>query len=218
MGRIARSNSTISTCDLLLPVIILLACSVAMAQSPTYKLGRTPSEAELHEWDQVVGTDGKELPPGSGTAVEGAKFYASKCSVCHGKNGQGVPPYKALVGGRGTLASGTPKETLGSYWPFATTVWDFVNRAMPRYASRTLKPDEVYAITAFLLYKNDIIKETDVLDQKSLLEVQMPNRNGFYPDTPQSVPDKDYSWFPFWNQAKPAAKSAAKAAANPAAK
>ena len=210
MRRLAHSNSTISIYDFFLPAMILLACSAAMAQSPTYKLGRTPTDAEMREWDQVVGTDGKELPPGSGTAKDGAKIYAGKCAMCHGKNGEGVPPYHALVGGRGTLATPTPKETLGSYWPFATTVWDFVNRAMPRNASRTLTPDEVYAVTAFLLYKNDIIKETDVLDKKSLVEVQMPNRNGFYPEPPQEVPDKDRSWFPYWNQAKPAVKSTSK--------
>jgi mono/diheme cytochrome c family protein len=206
----ALSNSTISICDFLLPVMVLWACSAAMAQSPTYKVGRTPTEAELREWDQVVGSDGKELPPGSGTAKEGAKIYAGKCAVCHGKNGEGVPPFKALVGGTGTLDTPTPKITVGSYTPFATTIWDFVNRAMPRYAERTLSPDEVYALTAFILYKNDIIKETDVLDKKSLMEVQMPNRNGFYPVPPQSAPDKDRSWFPYWNQAKPAAKPAAK--------
>lgn len=206
MRRTALSSSTISICNFLLPVMVLLACSAAWAQSPTYKLGRMPTEAELREWDQVVGSDGKELPAGSGSAVEGAKLYAAKCAVCHGKNGEGVPPFHALVGGRGTLDTPTPKETVGSYWPFATTLWDFINRAMPRYASRTLSPDEVYALTAFVLYKNDIVKETDVLDKKSLVEVQMPNHNGFYPVPPQSEPDKDRSWFPYWNQAKPATK------------
>lgn len=206
MPRTALSNSTISICSFLLPVMALLASSAAMAQSPTYKIGRTPTQAELREWDQVVGSDGRELPAGSGTAVEGAKLYAAKCAACHGKNGEGVPPFKTLVGGRGTLATPTPKETVGSYWPFATTLWDFINRAMPRYAERTLSPNEVYAITAFVLYKNDIVKETDVLDKKSLVEVQMPNRNGFYPVPPQSEPDKDRSWFPYWNQAKPATK------------
>jgi len=213
MRRTALSNSTISICDFLLPVMVLLACSAAMAQSPTYKVGRTPTAAELHEWDQVVGSDGKELPPGKGSAVDGAPIYTAKCAVCHGKNGEGVWPFKGLVGGQGTLNTATPKITVGSYHPFATTIWEFINRAMPRNASRTLSPDEVYALTAWVLYKNDIIKETDVLDQNSLLEVQMPNRNGFYPVPPQQTPDKDRSWLPYWNQApgwKPAAKPAEK--------
>lgn len=145
--------------------------------------------------------------------MEGAKVYADNCAVCHGKNGEGVSPFRALVGGRGSLTTSTPVATLGSYWPYATTVWEFINRAMPRGNERSLTPDQVYAITAFLLYKNDIIKETDVLDQKSLVEVQMPNRNGFYPNPPQSEPDKDHSWLPFWNQA-PAAKDAKPAAKN----
>jgi len=187
----------------------LLACGAAMAQSPTYKVGRTPTEAEVREWDNLVGSDGKELPPGKGSAVDGAPIYAAKCAVCHGKNGEGIPPFRRLVGGTGTLNTPTPKITVGSYAPFATTVWEYINRAMPRLAERTLSPDEVYALTAWVLYKNDIIKETDVLDQNSLLEVQMPNRNGFYPLPPQAAPDKDRSWFPYWNKApgwKPAAK------------
>ncbi|MBZ5700086.1 MAG: cytochrome c [Acidobacteriia bacterium] len=209
MRRTALLNSTISICDFLLPVMVLLACSAAMAQSPTYKVGRTPTAAELHEWDKLVGSDGKELPPGSGSAKEGAPIYAAKCAVCHGKNGEGIPPFRRLVGGIGTLNTPTPKITVGSYAPFATTIWEYINRAMPRLAERTLSPDEVYALTAWVLYKNDIIKETDVLDKNTLLEVQMPNRNGFYPVPPQATPDKDRSWFPYWNQApgwKPAAK------------
>jgi cytochrome c len=157
----------------------------------------------------AVGSDGKELPPGSGTAKEGATLYALKFAVCHGKNAEGLYPYPRLVGGVGTLNTPNPIETVGSSVPFATTIWDFINRTMPQEAERTLSPDDVYALTAFLLYRNGIIKETDVVDKKSLLEVQMPNRYGFYPPTPQSTP-KNGTWQPYWNQAKPAAKPAAK--------
>ncbi len=200
MRRTALYHSMISTCKFLLPAI-LLACGTAIAQSPAYKLGRTPTAVELHEWDQVVGSDGRELPPGKGSAVEGAPIFAAKCAVCHGKNGEGVWPFKGLVGGQGTLASPKPLITVGSYHPFATTIWDFINRAMPRNASRSLQPDEVYSLTAWILWKNNIIKETDVMDQITLLEVKMPNRDGFYPVPPQSAPDKDRSWLPYWNQA-----------------
>ncbi len=213
MRRTALYRSMISTGNFLLPVTVLLACSAALAQSPTYKIGRTPTAAEVHEWDEVVGPDGKELPPGKGSAVEGGPIYAAKCAVCHGKNGEGISPFKPLIGGQGTLASPTPRITVGSYAPYATLIWDFTYRAMPRGAERSLTPDEVYAVTAYILYRNNIIKETDVMDQNSLPEVQMPNRNGFYPNPPQSAPDKDRSWLPYWNQApgaKPAAKSAAK--------
>lgn len=196
--------TSISKCNFLLPVMSLLTCGAAMAQSPAYKVGRPPTEAEMRTWDIVVGSDGKELPPGSGTAKEGAKIFAAKCSFCHGKTGVEGPALR-LVGGAGTLNTPKPIMTIGSYWPFATTIWDYINRAMPRDAERSLTPDEVYSLTAFLLYRNDIIKETDVLDAKSLVEIQMPNRNGFYPPKPEAT-TKTSNWKPHWNQAKPAAK------------
>ncbi len=188
----------------LAPAIFLFASGAAMAQSPTYKVGRAPTEAELRAWDNVVGTDGKELPPGSGTAVEGAKVYAARCSFCHGATGKEGPAPR-LIGGVDTLSTKTPILTVGSYYPFATTVWDYINRSMPRDAEGSLTPDQVYAVTAFLLYKNDIIKETEFLDAKTLLTVRMPNRDGFYPPKPEATA-KNGNWKPNWSQAKPAAK------------
>ncbi len=196
--------TSISKSSLLLPVIVLLTSGVALAQSPTYKVGRPPTDAEMRAWDIVVGPDGKELPPGSGNAIEGAKVYAAKCAFCHGKTGV-EGPYPQLVGGKGTLNTPTPILTTGSFWPFATMIWDYINRAMPRDAERTLTPNEVYSLTAFLLFRNDIIKETDVMDPKTLVELQMPNRNGFYPANPEST-TKNGSWKPIWNHAKPASK------------
>jgi len=193
---------SISRSSFLLGVVALFACAAAMAQSPTYKMGRTPTEAEVRAWDHAVGPDGKELPPGSGTAVEGAKIYAAKCSFCHGKNAEGNFPFARLAGGVGTLNTPTPQKSAASYLPYATTIWDFINRAMPRDAEGTLSPSEVYAVTAFILFKNGTIKETDVLDKKNLVEVVMPNRYGFFPDPPQSKPDKDHSWLPYWDQVK----------------
>jgi mono/diheme cytochrome c family protein len=185
-------------------MMVLAASGVAMAQSPVYKVGRPPTEAELRAWDNVVGTDGKELPPGSGNAKDGAKVFAGKCSFCHGATAiEGPAP--RLVGGVDSLSTKTPNPTLGSYWPFATTVWDYINRSMPRDAEGSLTPDQVYAVTAFLLYKNDILKENDVLDAKTLLKVQMPNRNGFFPAKPVAT-TKNGNWKPNWNQAKPAAR------------
>jgi mono/diheme cytochrome c family protein len=196
--------------SILLSMVAMFAWASAMAQSPTYKLGRAPTEAEIREWDIIFGAKGKELPPGKGTAAEGAPIYAAQCAVCHGKNGEGAFPYRPLVGGMGTINTTTPRLTVGSYTPYATTIWEFINRAMPKYAPRTLTPDNVYALTAWILYKNGIIKsETEVLDKNGLLEIQMPNRNGFFPVPPQSEPDRERSWFPYWNQApgwKPAAK------------
>lgn len=151
------------------------------AQSPTYGLGRAPSQDEIKSWDMAVGPEGKELPPGSGSAAEGAKIYAAQCAACHGKTGK-EGPNDVLVGGQGTLNTSKPVKTIGSYWPYATTVWDYINRAMPYNKPGSLKPDEVYSLTAYLLTLNGIIKEGDVMNAKTLPEVKMPNRNGFIGD------------------------------------
>jgi cytochrome c len=164
-------------------------CWAQGTDSGKYKgIGRTPTAEEIKAWDISIGISGKELPPGSGTPADGAKVYADKCAMCHGANEQGgIGP--RLVGGKGTLTSAKPVKTIGSYWPFATTVYDVINRAMPYDKPGTLTPNEVYAVTAFILFKNDIIKETDVMDAKSLPKVQMPNRNGFIPERVEDIPN-----------------------------
>lgn len=191
--------------------IALLACSAANAQSPTYKVGRPPTAAELSKVDILVGPKGRELPIGNGSAKEGAPIYAEKCSFCHGQNGEGVGMFPRLVGGVGSLNTPKPIFTVGSRMAYATTIWDFINRAMPVWPlPRDLSPNDVYALTAFILYKNGIIKETDNMNKNSLVEVQMPNRHGFYPDPPQSRPDDaDGTWLPLWEHGpdwKPATK------------
>ena len=154
-----------------------------LAQSQEYNnIGRTPTDAEIKAWDIDVGPNGQGLPPGSGTAKEGAKIFAEKCAPCHTPSAEGGKQGPALVGGTGTLKSIHPVRTVGSYWPFPTTLWDYINRAMPRGQGGSLSPDEVYALSAFLLYRNDIVKEDDVLDAKSLPKIQMPNRNNFVPE------------------------------------
>ena len=193
---------SMSKSSFLLALIVALGSVALRAQGPAYKMGRAPTEAEVRAWDHAVGPEGKELPPGSGSAVEGAKLYAVKCAYCHGKNAEGNFPFPRLAGGAGTLNTPSPQKSSASYLPYATTIWDFINRAMPRDAEGTLHPSEVYALTAFILFKNGTIKETDVLDKKTLVEVVMPNRYGFFPDPPQSKPDKDHSWLPFWDQVK----------------
>jgi S-disulfanyl-L-cysteine oxidoreductase SoxD len=162
-------------------LVLFIFATVISAQSRNYGIGRTPTQGEIKSWDDSIGTDGKELPPGSGTAEEGAKIYVTKCVICHGANlndGNGGPP---LVGGQGTLTSLAPVKTIGSFWPFATTIWDFINRAMPAYAEGSLKPSEVYAVTAYLLYRNGIIRKTDFMNSETLPKVRMPNRTGFIP-------------------------------------
>jgi len=161
-------------------LVLSLALQLA-AQSPTYSLGRTPTTDEIKAWDFAISPDGKELPPGSGSAVEGAKIYAAKCAACHGKTGR-EGPNDILVGGQGTLNTNKPVKTIGSYWPYATTVWDYINRAMPYNKPGSLSADEVYSVTAYLLSLNGIIKEDAVMNAKTLPQVKMPNRNGFIGD------------------------------------
>ncbi len=167
---------------LLVLIAPLVASVAAWAQAPDYKnVGRAPLPDEIRAWDTSIGPSGKGLPPGSGTAKEGAELYANKCAVCHGEAGEGSLMAPQLVGGQGTLTSPRPVLTVGSYWAFATTAYDFISKAMPRGQEGSLKPNQVYALTAFLLYKNGIIKETDVLDAKTLPAIKMPNRDGFIP-------------------------------------
>jgi S-disulfanyl-L-cysteine oxidoreductase SoxD len=166
--------------NLLTATIALSACVTALAQGPTYQLGTVPSEAEIKARDIAISPDGKELPPGSGTAKEGATVYTQKCQGCHGPNATGSPLHRGLV----PLGNAKPVKIPFSLVPYATTVWDFINRAMPQSKPGSLTADEVYAVTAYVLYRNDVIKETDVLDAKSLPKVRMPNRDNFFPAQP----------------------------------
>jgi cytochrome c5 len=176
--------------NFLVPVVAVAACVSAAAQTPDYKnVGRTPTAQEVQALDIAIGTDGKELPPGSGNAKTGARLFNEKCVACHGENLEGSAQAPALVGGKGTLTSLHPKMTAGSYWPFATTIFDYVRRAMPRYAEGSLKVDEVYSLTAFILFRNDIIKEEDVIDATTLPKVKMPNRDGFVPQNLDEIHD-----------------------------
>jgi mono/diheme cytochrome c family protein len=168
--------------NFLVPLMVLAVYANTAAQTPGYKnVGRTPTVQEIQALDIAIGTDGKELPPGNGTAMAGAQLFADKCAVCHGENQQGSAQAPALIGGKGTLTSLHPMLTAGSYWPFATTIFDYIRRAMPRLQEGTLKADEVYSLTAFILYRNDIIKEDAVIDAKTLPKIKMPNRDGFIP-------------------------------------
>jgi cytochrome c len=160
---------------------VLLAGAEAFAQSPTYGMGRTPTEEDTRALGIMVAPDGTGLPAGSGTAVEGKGVFTARCASCHGQRGEGGDG-PALVGGKGTLATPTPKKTVGSYWPYATTVWDYVNRAMPFNQPGTLSHDEVYAVAAYVLFLNDIVGEEDVLNARSLPLIEMPNRDGFVSD------------------------------------
>ena len=147
-------------------------------------LGETPSPELIAAWDISVAPDGAGLPPGSGTAVEGAPVYAVNCLVCHGQEGEGLLNDR-LVGGHGTIGGPAARKTVGSYWPYATTIFDYVRRAMPYLQPQSLTNDEVYALTAYLLYLNGIINENDTMNSATLPAIDMPNRDNFvlaYPE------------------------------------
>jgi len=162
-------------------VLWLAASSILTAQSAKYGVGRTPTPDEIRQWDTSVAPDGTGLPAGSGTAAQGREVYANRCSKCHGAKGEGGDSV-ALAGGQGTLKSPKPLRTVGSYWPYATTLWDYVNRAMPFKNPGVLSHEQVYAVTAYVLFLNGLVGESDVIDAKSLPKVQMPNRHGFVAD------------------------------------
>lgn len=161
--------------------VLLLAAIAAWAQQPRYNIGRPASQAEVAAWDIAIGPAGKELPPGRGTAAEGARIYSRRCETCHGAAGQ-RGKFDALAGGSGTLSTAQPVRTVGSYWPYATTVWDYINRATPQGNIGSLSHDEVYALTAYILNLNGIIGTDEAMDAATLPKIRMPNRDGFTPD------------------------------------
>jgi cytochrome c len=158
-----------------LSLIVMFASVSAFAQGPTYRLGTPPSADEINARDNAVSPDGRTLPPGSGTVKEGAAVYAQKCQACHGPNGTGTPLHRGLI----PLGNAKPVKIQGSLVPYATTVWDFINRAMPSTKPGSLTPNEVYAATAYVLFLNDVIHENDVVDATTLPKITMPNRDNF---------------------------------------
>ena len=162
---------------LLAAALLGLGCGVVGAQSPD--LGRVATPEEIAAWDISIDPGGAGLPPGGGTARQGEAIFAAKCAACHGEKGAGKPNDQ-LVGGNGTLSGDKPPvKTVGSYWPYATTLFDYIRRAMPLNESKTLADDEVYALAAYLLQLNGIIGESDTMDAQTLPKVPMPNREGF---------------------------------------
>ncbi|HLI84435.1 MAG TPA: c-type cytochrome [Bryobacteraceae bacterium] len=161
---------------------------VAWTQSPTYGLGRTPTAEEIRKWDIAISPEGKELPQGRGTAKEGATLYVQKgCAGCHGAKGSGMHA-PTLISRKDVKPDPSAfclspcvndLNTMSLHSPYATTIWDYINRGMPLGKEGSLTPNEVYSLTAFLLFKNGVIKEDEVLDAQSLPKVQMPNRNGY---------------------------------------
>ena len=168
----------------LIATVLIAACAAtpdnASTVTPTRgpNLGTAPTPAMLAAMDLSIPPSGAGLPAGSGSVAQGAKVYEAQCETCHGSKGVGKPA-DPLVGGIGSLGSGKPMRTVGSYWPYATTLFDYVRRAMPTNAPMTLSNDEVYAVSAYVLFLNGIVAEAAMMNAQTLPQVKMPNRDGF---------------------------------------
>jgi len=158
----------------------------------TFGLGRPALPEEIAAWDVDVSPDGTGLPVGSGSVEDGEMVFSENCAVCHGEFAEGVGNWPELAGGDGTLANDDPVKTVGSYWPYLSTAWDYIHRSMPYGSAQTLSDDEVYAIVAYILYSNFLVEDDFVLSNENFLEVEMPNANGFIVD------DRAESEYPMW--------------------
>jgi mono/diheme cytochrome c family protein len=168
--------------DLLMIALIGVAVSTAFAHAQSkYGIGRVATPDELAGWTIDVGRDGSGLPGGSGSVSQGHDIFVQQCAVCHGDKGEGAVGDR-LVGGQGTLATSKPVRTVGSYWPYAPTLFDYIRRAMPQNAPQSLSNEEVYAVSAYILSLNGIVPADTTLDAKSLAGIKMPNRDGFGSD------------------------------------
>ncbi|MGR3759733.1 c-type cytochrome [Roseobacteraceae bacterium NS-SX3] len=168
------------------PKLIAATAAAAMLAVPAaaekFGLGRPALPEEIAAWDLDVRPDGTGLPEGSGDVFTGEEVFAEKCAVCHGDFAEGVGNWPKLAGGRGTLDHEDPLKTVGSYWPYLSTTWDYVNRSMPFGDAQSLTPDEVYAIVAYILYSNDLVDDEFVLSRETFQDVEMPNADGFIVD------------------------------------
>jgi S-disulfanyl-L-cysteine oxidoreductase SoxD len=170
--------------------VVAFAASPAFADPPGYNVGHRPAQADIDAWDTDVRADGQGLPAGQGSVIQGRAVFAQACAACHGDKGQGALS-DPLVGGFGTLAEPKPVRTVGSYWPYATTLFDYVRRAMPFNAPGSLTNDQVYAVAAYILAMNGIVPDDTILDAGNLPTIAMPNRNGFIsPDPRPDVSDR----------------------------
>lgn len=163
---------------------LILANLVCPAQPQTggrYGIGSVATSAEISAWNIDVDRNGTNLPPGSGTVSQGREVYEQQCAACHGANGEGGVGDK-LVGGQGTLATARPVKTVGSYWPYAPTLFDYIRRAMPWSAPQSLSNEEVYSVSAYILSLNGLLPADATLDARSLSSIKMPNRNNFVGD------------------------------------
>jgi cytochrome c5 len=158
-----------------------------------YAIGRQATAQEIAGWDIDVRPDGQGLPPGRGSVKDGEEIYMSRCAACHGEFGEGAGRWPALAGGKGSLTSDRPDKTVGSYFPYVSSVFDYVRHAMPFGDAQSLKTDELYAVVAYLLFLNDIVDDKFVLSPETFKGLKLPNANGFFDD------DREKTERAFWN-------------------
>lgn len=174
----SSSRSLVLALPLLVAAALASAASAGETRTPGhYGIGTTPTQAQIEGWSIAVRPDGQGLPPGKGSVREGAEVYVDQCAACHGTFGEGETRYPKLAGG--SLKGERPEPTVGNYWPFATTLWDYINRAMPFPSPHALNADQVYAMTAYILSLNNIVDNNFVADRDSLPRVKMPNHDRF---------------------------------------
>lgn len=173
-------NKLLITCTL--TVLVSLSGTAIATDDMHYGIGEKATAEQIAGWDIDVRPDGKGLPKGQGSVMQGEAMYEAKCASCHGLFGEGEGRWPPLAGGEDSLTEDRPDKTVGSYWPYASTLWDYINRAMPFPAPQSLTVTEVYAITAYVLYLNDLVEDDFVLTQTNLASIKMPNEENFYID------------------------------------
>lgn len=184
-----------------------LICLATSASAETLGLGRPALPEEVTAWSTAVRPDGTGLPPGKGTVKQGDEVFQANCAACHGEFGQGVGRWPVLAGGQGSLQNDRPEKTIGSYWPQLTTVYDYISRAMPYGNAHSLSPDEVYAVTAYLLYLNDVVKDENFeLSAANLADVKLPNASGFREDDRETTEKQFWGEKPCMKNCKPEVK------------
>ncbi len=165
-----------------LSLILTLAIAAPSVVASQYAIGTNASKAEIAGWDIDIRPDGQGLPVGSGSVADGEILYEEKCASCHGVFGEGEGRWPVLAGGMDTLTEDRPEKTVGSYWPYVSTLWDYIHRAMPFLQPQSLDDDEVYALTAYVLYLNELVEEEFVLSDNNFAVVALPNQGAFQDD------------------------------------
>jgi S-disulfanyl-L-cysteine oxidoreductase SoxD len=184
---------------------LIIALAVSPAGAAKLGLGREATVEEVAAWNIDARPDGQGLPAGRGTAKQGEEIFQTQCASCHGEFGEGRDRWPALAGGLGTLKNDRPDRTVGSYWPYASTVFDYVRRAMPFGNAQSLSVDELYAVTAYVLHMNDVIKDASFeLNQDTVAKVKMPNAGGFYDDDREQAEKSFWRTSPCMKDCKPA--------------